>query len=113
MSTFIEYTVEQNATFKTQLQLKDDTGVGLNLVSYVVSSQVRRSYSSMNVATNIVCTMIDAPNGVVQLSISYANTANIKAGRYVYDVVALNNSTSEELRLIEGIMTITPAVTRP
>jgi hypothetical protein len=112
MSTFIEYTVEQNATFKAQLQLKDDDGRGINLASYLLTSQVRRSYSSLNVAANVVCTMVDASNGVVQLSMSYLTTANIKAGRYVYDVIALNNVTDEELRFVEGVMTVTPCVTR-
>lgn len=112
MSTFIEYTIEQNATFKTQLQLKDDSGLGLNLATYNVSSQVRKAYTSANIAANVVCTFVDAPNGIVQLSIDRANTANIKSGRYVYDVVAINAGTNEELRLVEGIMTVTPAVTR-
>ena len=112
MTTFIEYTIEQNATFKTQLQLKDDIGVGINLIPYTVTSQVRRSYTSGNVSANITCTYVDGANGLVQLSIPYANTATMKSGRYVYDVTALNTTTGEELRLVEGIIVVTPSVTR-
>lgn len=112
MSTYIEYTAEQGATFKVQLSLKNDTGNGLNLAQYILTGQVKKSYSSLNVAANLVCTFVDAPNGVLQLSIPYANTANVKSGRYVYDVKANNTSTGEIVRLIEGVMTFTPQVTR-
>jgi hypothetical protein len=112
MSTFIEYTVNQGASFRAQLQIKDDVGVGISLVPYTVSGQVRRSYSSLNVSANIVCTMIDSPNGVLQLSMDYANTANVRAGRYVFDVEAFNSGTGEKVRLVEGMMTFTPEVTR-
>lgn len=112
MSTYIEYTAEQNATFKAQLQLRSDTGDGMNLVPYALTGQVKKSHSSLNVSANIVCTLIDGANGVLQLSIPYANTANVKSGRYVYDVRANNATTGEALRLIEGTMTFTPAVTR-
>lgn len=112
MSTFIEYTVEQGATFKAQLSLKNDTGDGMNLVPYTIAGQVRRSYYSLNVSANLVCTLIDAANGSLQLSIPFANTSNVKAGRYVFDVEALNNTTNEKVRLIEGLMTFTPEVTK-
>jgi hypothetical protein len=112
MSTFIEYTVGQGATFKAQLQVRGDTGVGMNLIPYTVSGQVRKSYSSLNVSANIVCTMIDAANGSLQLSISHANTANVKAGRHVFDIEAQHGSTGEVVRLVEGMMTFTPQVTK-
>jgi hypothetical protein len=113
MSTYIEYTVEQNATFKAQLQLRADTGDGINLVPYVLTGQVRKAHSSLNVAATITCTKLDASNGILQLSIGYPETANVKPGRYVYDVRANNASTGEAVRLIEGTITFTPAVTKP
>jgi uncharacterized cupin superfamily protein len=112
MSTYIEYIVDQGATFKTQLQIKNDVGTGLNLASYLVTGQVRKSYYSLNATANITCTMIDAPNGTFQLVIPADETANIRAGRYVFDVEARSNTTTEIVRLIEGMMTFTPGVTR-
>jgi hypothetical protein len=112
MATFIEYTVACGATFKTQLTIKNDVSVGINLAPYEVSGQVRRSYASLNIAANIVCTMIDASNGIFQMSMSAANTANVRGGRYVYDIEAFNPVTDEVVRLIEGVMTFTPQVTR-
>lgn len=110
-ATYIEYTAEQGATFKAQIQLKTDTGNGLNLVPYVITGAVKKSPYSLNVSANIVCTLIDGANGVLQISIPYANTALVKAGRYQYDVRANNVSTGEAVRLIEGTMTFTAQVT--
>jgi hypothetical protein len=40
-----------------------------------------------------------------------ATTANLTPGRYVYDVL-LTSSTGVKTRVIEGIITIMPSVTR-
>jgi hypothetical protein len=39
-----------------------------------------------------------------------ALTANIKAGRYVYDLTVSSNV--DVLRIVEGIVTVLPGVTR-
>ena len=53
----------------------------------------------------------DAANGNVRLSLDAANTANIKAGRYLYDIkrTDANNAVT---RLVEGIITVTPQVSQ-
>jgi hypothetical protein len=45
------------------------------------------------------------------MSLGAANTANIKAGRYLFDVstTSANNKVS---RILEGIITVTPGITR-
>jgi hypothetical protein len=44
------------------------------------------------------------------LSLNSANTANIAAGRYVYDVV-IKDSANTVTRVLEGIVNILPSVT--
>jgi hypothetical protein len=41
-----------------------------------------------------------------------ANTANLKAGRYVYDLLITNNSGGIKTRVVEGIVVVTPSATR-
>jgi hypothetical protein len=41
-----------------------------------------------------------------------ANTANLKAGRYVYDLLITNNSDGIKTRVVEGIVVVTPSATR-
>jgi hypothetical protein len=53
---------------------------------------------------------IDALNGEVTLSLTATQTAALTAGRYVYDVELTIGSTVS--RVIEGIVTVTPEVTK-
>lgn len=110
MAGFVELSIDQGATFKTQLELKNDVGESMNLVSYSIRSQMRRSPTSGNATATFLCTQIDGANGLLQISMTAANTANIRFGRYMFDVEAEN--TDEVVRLLEGIVTVMPGVTR-
>ena len=46
------------------------------------------------------------------MGISSANTANLRAGRYVFDVEMNDTANSTITRVIEGIATVMPNVTR-
>ena len=50
-------------------------------------------------------------NGQLILSLTPAQTSNIVAGRYVYDT-ELVDAANSVIRLMEGIATVTPEVTR-
>ena len=45
------------------------------------------------------------------MSMTPANTANIKPGRYVFDVITTDSSNNKN-RVLEGIITVTPSCTR-
>ena len=53
----------------------------------------------------------DPLNGRIILTLSSANTANISAGRYVYDVVIKDTNTNGVTRVLEGIVNVLPRVT--
>jgi hypothetical protein len=72
---------------------------------------MRRSYYSANASANIVCTITDPENGEITMTLSPANTSNIKAGRYLFDVETTDTS-GFKTRIIEGIITVTPEVSR-
>jgi hypothetical protein len=71
---------------------------------------MRKSYYS-STATDIDASVSDSANGQITLSMTAANTANLKAGRYVYDLM-ITDSNLTKTRVIEGIITVTPSVTR-
>jgi hypothetical protein len=52
-----------------------------------------------------------AANGNVALSMNAATTANIKAGRYLYDI-KMKDSANVTSRVIEGIITVFPQITK-
>lgn len=112
MSAYVELYVDQGSTFNNVINLTDDiTNTPINILGYNVTSQIKRSYYSANVTANIICSITDAANGEITLSIPAANTANIKAGRYVFDVKTKDTSNTIA-RVLEGIITVTPQVTK-
>lgn len=113
MAAYVELYMDQGATFNNVLNINDDlTNANINLSNYIVTSQMRRSYYSSNASANIVCTVTDASNGTVTMSLAAANTALIKPGKYLFDVKINNTSTLVVTRIVEGIMTVIPSVTK-
>lgn len=108
---YAELTVDQGTTFETSVDLTNDDGTYINVANYTFSSQIRKSYFSNTITANITTTIVDAANGNVKMSITSANTANIRAGRYLYDL-KMTSPTGVTTRVIEGIITVTPQVTR-
>lgn len=108
---YAELTLDQGTTFETTIDLTNDDGTALNVTNYIFSSQIRKSYYSSNVTANLVVTVTSAANGNVKMSLAAANTANIKAGRYLYDL-KMTTPSGVTSRVVEGIITVTPQVSR-
>jgi uncharacterized protein YbcV (DUF1398 family) len=109
--SYAELTVDQGSTFESTIDLVSDDGAVINVAGYVFTGQLRKSYYSANATANLTLTIVNAANGNVKVSISAANTANIKAGRYLYDI-KMRDTSNTVTRLVEGVITITPQVTR-
>ena len=103
--------LEQGTTFTTTITLDDVYGETYNLAGYTASSQMRKSYYSAN-ATATFSTTINVGQGTVTLELAANTTANIAPGRYVYDAVISDASTHVTTRILEGIIEVSPCVTR-
>lgn len=109
---YSELFLEQGATFNTSITLDDVAGEAFNLTTYSATSQMRKSYYSSNAAATFTVSTGNNPAlGVITLSLNAANTANIYPGRYVYDVY-LTNDVNSRVRVLEGIINVTPQVTK-
>lgn len=109
MGTKLNLVVDQGSSFSTTLNLTDDDGGVINLTGYTAAGQLRKHYTSSNSVSFTIT--LGGANGTVTLAMSSNTTANIAAGRYVYDV-ELTDNTGLVSRLFEGIVTVTPQVTR-
>lgn len=109
---YAELTLDQGATFLATVVLRNDDGSVINVAGRTFTSQIRKSYYSTNPTANISVVILDAPNGNISLNITAANTANIKAGRYLYDIKMVDVGGNTIIRIVEGIMTVTPQVTK-
>lgn len=104
--------LEQGTTFSTTITIDDVYGEIFDLTGYVARSQIRKSYYSSS-PTAEFATNINTINGTISLSLSAEQTANIAAGRYVYDtIITTDNGGNSVTRVLEGILDVSPMVTR-
>lgn len=107
--------IEKGTDFVSQLTLKDSYGSPYDLSYFSVNSVAKISYISSNVALQFTSDIIDAANGVIQLSANAATTANVVpnyVGRLVYDVVITDTNSGAKSRVLEGQITVSPSVTQ-
>jgi hypothetical protein len=110
MAGFAELTLEQGANFTTTVTVNGSDGSPTNLLNYTAAAQMRKSYYSTT-ANNFTVTVSNAANGELTMAMSAANTANLTPGRAVYDLL-ITSPTNVKTRVVEGIVTILPSVTR-
>jgi len=99
--------IDQGTTFASDISILDENEDPIDLTGYLARGQIRKTYTSTT-AVNFTTALAE---GVLVLSLTANQTANIVSGRYVYDV-ELVDTTNTVVRILEGIVTITPEVTK-
>lgn len=108
----LNLSVEQGATYSKRLVWRDKNKRPVNLSGYTAKMQVRASASSPTVLYELSTAngRISMPgSGVIQIDISADDTETFVAG--VYDL-KLYAPTGQEIRFIEGKVTVSPGVTK-
>mgnify|MGYP003704480047 CR=1 FL=1 len=109
MATKANLLIDQGTTFNTVIALTDENGDTFDLTTYTGRAEIRKHYTSTNAVSFGVT--LGGNTGTVTLSLTANQTSNMSAGRFVYDV-ELNDSSNNVVRVLEGIVTVTPEVTR-
>lgn len=106
-----ELFLEQGTSFNTTIYLDDVYGDAYNLSHYTASSEIRKSYYSTNATATFSTSTLD---GSILLRLDANATANIRPGRYVYDVLLKStlDAANNTIRVLEGVINVTPRVTR-
>jgi len=110
MAGYAELTIEQGADFNTTINVNDGTGAAQNLTSYTAAAQMRKSYYSTT-ANSFTVSISNAGAGEITMAMTSANTANLTPGRYMYELV-MTSPANIKTRVVEGIVTVLPSVTR-
>lgn len=108
MATINNLVIDQGTTFSFTFNLTNVDGSAKDLSTYTVVAQIRKSYYT-STKVDFTTATVDA-EGEITISLTAAQTAELKAGRYVYDIEI--NDNTETIRVLEGIITVTPEVTR-
>lgn len=110
MATVSNLYIDQGSDFSAIVTLKNQDGSTINLTNYTVAGQFRKSYQSSS-ATNFVVSIFDASQGKVRIQLPAASSSPLTPGRYLYDL-EITSSTGERKRALEGIVVLTPEITR-
>ena len=103
--------IDQGADFATSITVSDTDGNILDLTNYTGRGQIRKHYTSSTKVDFTIVFGAVRTDGVVNLSLTNVQTAAMESGRYVYDAELITDSNTVS-RLVEGIATVTPEVTR-
>lgn len=119
---FVPLSVWQGQTFDAQLALQDATGAALNLTGYSAQMMVRRDVEdatpvlTWGTATGEI--VLGGAAGTLSFNVTGTATQNIPTGNevaaYAYDILLTNGATPPfSQRIVQGQLTVFPAVTRP
>jgi hypothetical protein len=110
MATISNLYVDAGATYSNIITVTASNGQALDLTSYTVASQMRKSYSSSTVYA-FTSSVYDAANGKIRLQLTSSASEAIPAGRWLYDV-EITSPSGTKTRVVEGIVTVNPQITQ-
>lgn len=111
MATLAYLDIDQGSDFIVVMNLETDDGNPMNLFGYQIYSQFRKSYNS-TIGYTFQTSIVDAVNGIIELRFSGVSSSAVRPGRYLYDVEIYNVSAQRKTRVVEGIVTINPEITK-
>ena len=111
MAQYTELDLDQGTDFNFEVDLTNPDGSVINCAGYSFASSIRKSFYSHRSTANLTVNIVSAANGNVTFGLTAAQTANIKPGRYLFDVKQTDNA-GKKTRLFEGVVTVNPQVTK-
>jgi len=116
MARYEEITIDQGSDVSIELHIADADGSARDISNHLFAAKMKKNYNSDSADTTTFTSGItNATSGIISLALTNAQTNNLKAGRYVYDVeMTYYDSDANPIieRILEGKITVTPSVTR-
>jgi len=110
MATISNLYVDAGSTYTNIITVSSSNGAPLNLTDYTVASQMRKSYQS-SIAYPFTASVYNALNGKIRLQLTDEQSELIPPGRYLYDV-EITSPIGITTRVVEGIVTVNPQITK-
>ena len=105
------FSIDQGADFSKNFTVTTDGSTAYDISDLTLQAQMRKSYDSSSAAATFTASVVTGSSGIYKLVLSNSTTADITAGRYVYDVeLILADSTIEKVHY--GIVTVNPEATK-
>lgn len=103
--------IDQGTDFSTTITVRDTDGNIKNLTGHTGYAQVRKHYNASTAYNFEIEFQNPRSSGQLTLKMGRGVTETLEPGRYVYDV-ELTDASDIRTRLVEGIVTVTPQVTK-
>jgi len=103
--------INTGTTFSQTFSLESsDSSSALDLSGYTVAAQMRKHAGSSS-STTFTANVVNVSTGQISIGLSSTTTADLKSGRYIYDVLISDNS-GVVTRVVEGSVLVREGVTR-
>lgn len=109
MTTQANLYVDQGVDFSIDLDVSID-GEVITLDDKDFYCSFAKLYSTTPTANAAVVPLV-GNNSIIELSVSGETTENISPGKYVYDVIMVSPSGTKT-KILEGLITVIPTITR-
>lgn len=113
MADITDFQFGQGETFKILIHLKNRQAdnAPLDITTYEFAGQVRENYTTDELAAELNFVKAEPyASGAVFISLTPEQTSVLTQRKYVYDVNMTDNGVTR--RILEGTLTVRPAVTR-
>ena len=103
--------IDQGADFSASFKLDDaGTSIPINLTQFRGVGQLRK-HSGAKFGVGFDVQILSPTSGEIIIRLTAAQTAHLKEGRYVYDVMLISNTDGKIYRVVEGMALVNPGVT--
>jgi hypothetical protein len=102
-------TIEAHSDYSRSFQIKVD-GTPLDLSGYSFAAQIREHHTSPD-SVDFTVNIVDAPTGVIAMSLTDEVTGTLEPGTQYYDLV-MTGSDSRKQRLLGGRAFVKAGITR-
>lgn len=103
--------INTGSDFTQVFTLENSSGSLFDLTGYTADSQMRKWSGSSSAVDFTASILIPSTSGQIMLSLTSQQTSNIKPGRYIYDVLIIDEFNIKN-KVIEGMVLVAEGVTR-
>ena len=103
--------IDQGADFSASFKLDDaGTAIPINLTQFRGVGQLRK-HPGAKFGVGFDVSILNPASGEIIIKLTATQTSALKEGRYVYDVILVNNTDGKIYRVVEGMALVNPGVT--
>ena len=111
MAQSLNLRIDQGSDYLINLTVSDETGIPYDLTEWTANSSFAKHHTSSTYYDFNTEAVVPA-NGNLNLVLPGADSTDIPSGRYYYDVVLKSNANTAVKRVMQGVVTIDPKVSR-